>query len=459
MNSNKVLTHVLIWVLVMLLAAPVVVFAQSNEPQETFSRAELDQMLAPIALYPDSLLAQVLIAATYPEQVVEADRWVQQNPDLKGDELNAALDNMNWDLSVKALVPFPQVLAMMDDHLDWTTRLGEAFMDQQAEVMASVQGLRHKAYAQGNLKSTDQQNVTVAGDDIEIEPVEPDVVYVPYYDPSVIYGAWWWPDYPPFAYYPYGEPFITVGLFGWLAAVGVGPYWGWGWGYWNWAGGNCYLNVNRHVNINDRHLHMSRGHMRTASFHSMARTGRIGNMGMARFGHGRTGAWNRPSAASVERGFRHGGTEFSRGGYSHFGGTGHSFGHSFTGPRGFSHFGGAGHSAGHSFTGPRGFSNFGGNRNSVGHSFTGPRGFSNFGGNRNSVGHSFTGPRGFSNFGGGGSSHFGGGTPHFSGGGGGFSHFSGGSPHFAGGGGGFSHFGGGGGHFGGGGGHFGGGRR
>ena len=131
---------------------------------KAFSEAELDQMLAPIALYPDSLLAQILMAATFPDQVAEADRWMKANPNLKGDALNDALDKMNWDLSVKALAPFPQVLAMMAEQSAWTQKLGEAFMAQESDVMASVQRLRSKAYAAGNLKSTDEQKVVVKGE-------------------------------------------------------------------------------------------------------------------------------------------------------------------------------------------------------------------------------------------------------------------------------------------------------
>jgi hypothetical protein len=156
MNRDTFFTRALIGVLVVLLAAPIGVFAENNGTNKTFSREELDQMLAPLALYPDSLLAQILVAATYPDQVVEAHRWVEQNKDLKGDQLNEALDKMDWDLSVKALVPFPQVLAMMDEHLDWTRKLGQAFLAQQTDVMDSIQQMRSKAYALGNLKSTEE---------------------------------------------------------------------------------------------------------------------------------------------------------------------------------------------------------------------------------------------------------------------------------------------------------------
>ena len=164
MPGKVFITRALIGIVVFVMI-PYGAFAQdaapTAEPVVTFSQQELDQMLAPIALYPDSLLAQVLIAATYPDQVMEADRWLKQNPDLKGDALNDALDTMNWDLSVKALAPFPQVLAMMAQEPDWTQRMGEAFLAQQADVMDSVQKLRQKAQAAGNLKTTAEQKVVV----------------------------------------------------------------------------------------------------------------------------------------------------------------------------------------------------------------------------------------------------------------------------------------------------------
>ena len=164
MIRNNILTRTIIGVLVVVLAAPIGVFAQtgqnkqttqSNESEQTFSQAQLDQMLTPIALYPDSLLVQILIAATYPSQVVEADRWVKENKGLSKDRLSAAIGKKDWDLSVKALVAHPQVLAMMDEHLDWTTKLGEAFLARQKEVLASIQELRHKTYAKGNLKTAE----------------------------------------------------------------------------------------------------------------------------------------------------------------------------------------------------------------------------------------------------------------------------------------------------------------
>ncbi len=156
MNAENIGKRILSWVLIVLFAVPSGIFAQSSGSPARFSQQELDQMLAPIALYPDSLLAQMLMAATYPVEVVEADRWVKSNRNLKGEQLNAALDQQSWDLSVKALVPFPQVLAMMSEKLDWTQSLGDAFLEQQGEVMDTIQQLRSKAYAQGNLKNTER---------------------------------------------------------------------------------------------------------------------------------------------------------------------------------------------------------------------------------------------------------------------------------------------------------------
>src|ERR1700733_6628609 len=149
---------------------------------------ELQRLVAPIALYPDSLVAQILAASTFPEQVVEADRWVQANPDLKGADLGNAVDKEPWDPSVKALAAFPSVLGNMDKNLSWTSSLGDAYYNQQEDVMAAVQVMRRRAQAAGNLKTTPHLKVTDQDSDIDIEPADPDVVYVPAYDPWLIYG-------------------------------------------------------------------------------------------------------------------------------------------------------------------------------------------------------------------------------------------------------------------------------
>jgi hypothetical protein len=197
-----------------------------------YEPAQIDQLLAPIALYPDQLLGQILMASTYPLEVAEAGRWLQDpnNAALRGDALAATLDQVDWDPSVKSLVPFPSVVQMMNDQLEWTQKLGDAFLAQQADVMDSVQRLRWEAYNAGRLRSSPQQIVSIQGSEIVIQPANPSVVYVPYYDPSVVYGAWAYPDYPPYYFAPppgyvYGPAFAGIG-FG--IGYGVfGPFWGW----------------------------------------------------------------------------------------------------------------------------------------------------------------------------------------------------------------------------------------
>ncbi len=197
---------------------------ESAPPRPTFMQQELDQMLAPIALYPDALLSQILIAATYPLEVVEASRWSRANPNLKGDQAVQAVAQNAWDPSVKSLVAFPQILLMMDDNLNWTERLGDAFLAQQAQVMDTVQNLRQKAYAAGNLKSSDQVRVEQQGQTIVVAPAAPEVVYVPYYDPMVIYGPWWWPAYPPVFWAPWPGFFVRPGFaFSFGIGITVGP--------------------------------------------------------------------------------------------------------------------------------------------------------------------------------------------------------------------------------------------
>lgn len=222
---------------------------------------ELDQMLAPLALYPDSLLSQVFMAATYPLEVVSADRWVKQNASLKGDAMAAALEKQAWDPSVKSLVNFPQVLAMMSEKLDMTVKLGDAFIGQQKQVMDSVQKLRAKAQAQGNLKSTKEQTVkteaAAQGQVIVIEPADPQVIYVPTYSPTVVYGPWPYPAYPPYPYYPPGYVAGTAALaFG--VGVACGLAWGYAWGGCNWGHGDVDIDVNRNVNINNTHIDRSK---------------------------------------------------------------------------------------------------------------------------------------------------------------------------------------------------------
>ena len=227
----------------------------SNKP---FTTEQLDQMLAPIALYPDALLSQVLMASTYPLEVVEAARWSQANPNLKGDAAVAAVKDKSWDVSVKSLVAFPQTLQMMSNQLDWTQKLGDAMIGQQKDVATAVQRLRAKAQAAGNLKSTPQQTVTTQSSGgataIVIEPANPELLYVPYYNPAWAYGAWPYPAYPP-PYYPpppnYGAALMTGMMFGLGVAAGAAMFGGWHWGYGGGGWGNSYttVNVNRATSI------------------------------------------------------------------------------------------------------------------------------------------------------------------------------------------------------------------
>lgn len=196
--------------LALALAAPGA-FAQSA-PARVYSQAQLDQMLAPIALYPDALLSQILMASTYPLEVVKAARWSDVHPGLQGDDAVRAVEGEDWDPSVKSLVAFPRILAMMDERLDWTQALGEAFLEQEPYVMDTIQRLRERALASGNLASNDGMLVEQQGGLIFIEPANPLVVYVPYYDPLLVYGGWWWPAYPPVRWAPWPGYHVRPGI-------------------------------------------------------------------------------------------------------------------------------------------------------------------------------------------------------------------------------------------------------
>jgi hypothetical protein len=204
---------------------------------------QIQQLVAPIALYPDSLVAQILAASTFPEQVVEADRWVQAHPDLKGDDLGQAVDPQPWDPSVKALAAFPTVLGNMDKNLSWTSSLGDAYYNQQQDVMDAVQVMRQKAEQAGNLKSTPQQTVQNDGSTVEIQPANPDVVYVPAYDPWLVYGypVAAWPGWYAYPGIWYGGPYLSFG-----AGFGIGFFggFGWGWGHWGFDWHNHYAVYN-----------------------------------------------------------------------------------------------------------------------------------------------------------------------------------------------------------------------
>jgi len=250
---------------------------------------QVQQLVAPIALYPDSLVAQILAASTFPEQVVEADRWVQAHPDLKGDALGQAVDQQPWDPSVKALAAFPSVLGNMDKNLSWTSSLGDAYYNQQQDVMDAVQVMRRRAQESGNLKTTPQQTVATQDSNISIQPARPEVVYVPAYNPWLVYGGPLvaWPGWYPYPGIWFGGPYLSFG-------VGFGVGWfggfGWGWGHWgfNWHGGYAIYNNNRYYSRSNTFYNRSNFY-RGAN----ARGGAYGNRG----GVGaRGGVYNHPGA-------------------------------------------------------------------------------------------------------------------------------------------------------------------
>jgi hypothetical protein len=245
-----------------------------------YTPAELDQMLAPIALYPDGLLTQVLMASTYPVEIVDAARWlsVPGNAAIRGDALVAVLTPLPWDPSVKSLIPFPQIVSQLNDHLDWTQSLGEAFTAQQADVLQQVQVLRAQAAAAGTLVTTPQLRVVHDGPAVIIEPANPAVVYVPVYNPLVVYGSWGFVDYPP-VYFPPPEGFfvgpVGVGI-GFSVGFGVvGPLWGWG--HPSWGGGTVVVNNTYYSRISYNHASFEGGvwrhggpiaHVPGAGFHA-----------------------------------------------------------------------------------------------------------------------------------------------------------------------------------------------
>lgn len=215
-----------------------------EEDDPRFRKEELVQMLAPIALYPDSLIAQILMASTYPLEVVEAERWLRDNEALQGDALSEALREKPWDPSVKSLSHFPDVLFAMSENLDQTRKLGDAFLAQEQEVMDTVQELRQKAREQGNLKTTPEQKVIVEREIIRVEPASPQVVYVPVYDPYYVYGPWWYPAYPPYYWYYPSYPFvggIHIG-FGPRISIGLGLF---SWVWFDWPVHRIYIDVPR----------------------------------------------------------------------------------------------------------------------------------------------------------------------------------------------------------------------
>lgn len=303
---------------------------QQPAQQQVWSPQQLDDLVAPIALYPDPLLGQVLAASTYPLEVVEAQQWLQRNSGLTGTALMDAAKQQNWDPSVQALVAFPEVLARMNQDVRWTTDLGNAFLAQQADVMYAVQRMRASAQARGRLSSSPQQTVTTQTDNgqsaIQIQPANPQVIYVPQYDPMYVWGPPVYGYYPALYYPPFGFgywPGINVGLFfgGW------GGWGGWGWGP-NWFGGGLFINAGFFRTYGFRGGYGYGGVGLTAWAHNPAHRLGVG-YGSAQLAQ-RFGAASRASAASMGSHFsaaqsyganRGGGAYANRAGssYSHFG--------------------------------------------------------------------------------------------------------------------------------------------
>jgi Protein of unknown function (DUF3300) len=246
--------------------APAANTPQPAAEQQLLKPAELDGLVAPIALYPDTLLAQMLMASTYPLEVIQADRWVRDNKQLKGDQLKTEAEKQAWDESVKSLVATPSVLAMMSDKLDWTQKLGDAVLAQQPDVMDAIQRMRARAYDNKKLTTTKQQVVTVSQQQnqrtIAIEPAVAGSIYVPYYEPSVVYGAWPYADYPAYPYY-WGAPgYVAAGVlatgiaFGTAYALGR---WATGGNFWRggiaWGGGRGAIIAGNRVNWQHNSLH------------------------------------------------------------------------------------------------------------------------------------------------------------------------------------------------------------
>ncbi len=258
MKNSRPCSRLLVALLSTTLAWPAVVpvaLAQGAGPGASasapLSQQQLAALVAPVALYPDALLAQVLMASTYPLEVAEAATWQKAHASLSGSALDSALMQQNWDPSVKSLLSFPQALQMMGSQLSWMQQLGDVFLGQNKDVMAAVQALRAKAKQAGALKSSSQQTVSTESQSgqqvIVIQPASPQVVYVPAYDPMVVYGGWPYPAYPPVVYYP---PGYVAGAS--MLAFGVGMAAGaalWGGCHWG-GGGSVTINNNTYNQFN-----------------------------------------------------------------------------------------------------------------------------------------------------------------------------------------------------------------
>jgi hypothetical protein len=297
------------------------------------SPQELQQLVAPIALYPDALVAQVLAASTYPTEIVEADRWVQAHSQLKGEELAKEVDKQNWDPSVKAVAQFPSVLENMDKNLSWTSSLGEAYANQQQDVTDAVQAMRQQARKAGHLNSNEQEKVTTQGNTVVIEPANPQVVYVPAYDPWLVYGA-------PIVAYPgwYPVPGIFWGGVGLSFGIGFGigffGGFGWGWGHWgyDWRGHGAIYNHNHYVSHSRTIINRTTVNRTTINRNSVNHNNFNNSHGNVNHGnafHGSSASHAQAGTRSgAFSGFDHGGNArgFSSRGRSSFGGGSHGGG-------------------------------------------------------------------------------------------------------------------------------------
>jgi hypothetical protein len=317
---------------------------QSNElpsaPTAQLSPEELQQLVAPIALYPDALVAQILAASTYPTEIVEADRWMQSHSNLKGEDLAREVDKQPWDPSVKALTQFPSVLENMDKNLSWTSSLGDAYANQDQDVMNAVQTMRQQAQKAGHLNSSDHEKVTTQDNTILIDPAMPDQVYVPAYDPWLVYG------YPIVAYpgwYPvpgifYDGPGLFFGV-----GFGIGFFdgFGWGWNHWGYDWHDHRMIYNHRPYISHSRTIVNRNSFSHGNFNRGDTFGSTSRERNSIF-HGPSSAHAQPGLRSgAFSGFDHGGTVrgFSSRGQSSFGGGFHGGGF---GGGGF-HGGGGGH--------------------------------------------------------------------------------------------------------------------
>jgi hypothetical protein len=299
--------------------------------QGTFTPRQLDDLVAPIALYPDPLVSEILAASTYPIEIAEAEQWLRDHPKWKPSKLMDEAKKQNWDPSVQGLVAFPDVLARLIQDTGWTTQLGNAFLAQQADVMQAVQRMRAQAQAKGTLRSTPQATVGTENQNgqsaITIVPTNPDVWYVPNYNPAYVWGPPVWGYYPPLFY-----PGIDIG-FGWYPGIDIGLYFGgwggWGWGGWgwgpNWFGGSLFINYSFFHRYGFQHFE---GIGNGVWAHDPAH--RLGvpyaNRAVAdRFGS------NRGFAGGADRGFRGGGAQ----GFNREGGSQQRFGSSGFEQRGY----------------------------------------------------------------------------------------------------------------------------